>query len=303
MSFLRLGVQGAVLDDEQRVLLSRRADLNIWTLPGGRLDAGELLADAVVREIREETGVLAHIERAVGLYYWSGWQRLNVVYSGWPLGGELLRRTPETRANQYFAARDVPAMPWLLPALDAIAGTRHKPRVLEMSPAEFRQTKLKLRWRWVKNALTGHPESPFPHFNVSAVAVIWEDNFRRVLTLLGDRGDVLPRVTCTGTVSPWQALDDGVRLACGIYPAFRWVGLWQDASRDRIELVFAATMRETELPGTAKWTTTRNNPLGDRDAEYVERVRPTYGRDAVWTIVHEPEVKHGEIIDVKGEPV
>ncbi len=302
MSFLRLGVQCAVMNDEQHILLSRRDDLNIWTLPGGRLDAGELLADAAVREVREEAGVIVHIERAVGLYYWAGWQRLNIVYVGWPLGGELLQRTPETRANRYFAPHDVPAMPWSLPALDALAGTRHKPRVLEMSPGERRLTKLKLRWRWVKNALAGRPEPAFPPFDVSAVAVIWEDAFRRVLTLDDRRGYALPRVTCSGVVSPWQELADRVRQQCGIYPAFRWVGLWQDASRDRIEFVFAATMRETELSGGGMWATTRNTPLGDRDVEYVGRVKPTYARDAIWTIVHEPEVKHGATIEVKGEP-
>jgi ADP-ribose pyrophosphatase YjhB (NUDIX family) len=303
MSFLRLGVQCAVLDDEQRVLLSRRADLNVWTLPGGRLDAGELFTNAAVREVREETGVFVHIERAVGLYYWAGWRRLNVVYAGWPLGGEIRQRTPETHANRYFEPNAVPVTPWSLPVLDALAGTRHKPRVLEMSPAELRQTKLKLRWRWVKNALTGRSEPHFAQFDVSAVAIIWDDANRRVLTLPGARGRTLPRAICQGALPPWQELADTLHQNCGIQPALRWVGLWQDASRDNIEFVFAATMKEAELFGAGEWSIARNCGLDDRDAAYVARVKPSYARDAVWTIVHEPDVQHGETVAVKGEPV
>ena len=36
---------------------ARRPALNLYTLPGGVVEAGESLADAVVREVREETGL------------------------------------------------------------------------------------------------------------------------------------------------------------------------------------------------------------------------------------------------------
>lgn len=193
MSALRLGVHCAVIDDHERILLSRRGDLNIWNLPGGRLDSGELLADGAVREMREETGVIPHIERAVGLYYLAGWGRLNVLYAGWPLGGSLQQRTPESWANQYFAGDDHPDMLWAVLVLDALAGTRHKPRIIQMPSAQMRQTRLKLRWRWVKNLLAGHPEPRSPRFHVSAAGVIWEDTYRRVLTLPDSRGNSLPR--------------------------------------------------------------------------------------------------------------
>jgi 8-oxo-dGTP pyrophosphatase MutT (NUDIX family) len=50
---------GVVLDDDGQVLLGRRADNGAWSLPGGIIEPGEEPADAAVREIFEETGVIA----------------------------------------------------------------------------------------------------------------------------------------------------------------------------------------------------------------------------------------------------
>jgi ADP-ribose pyrophosphatase YjhB (NUDIX family) len=54
-----LAVSAAILR-EGRVLLVRRGRapaLGLFTLPGGGVEAGETLAEAVVREVREETGM------------------------------------------------------------------------------------------------------------------------------------------------------------------------------------------------------------------------------------------------------
>jgi 8-oxo-dGTP pyrophosphatase MutT (NUDIX family) len=50
---------GAVFDPDGRVLLGWRPDFCVWTLPGGIIDPAEQPADAVVREVFEETGVRA----------------------------------------------------------------------------------------------------------------------------------------------------------------------------------------------------------------------------------------------------
>lgn len=49
---------GIVVDDRDRVLLHRHRRLGLWLQPGGHVDAGESLEDAVQREVLEETGLL-----------------------------------------------------------------------------------------------------------------------------------------------------------------------------------------------------------------------------------------------------
>ena len=63
------GVNVIVLNDEgDQVLLQRRRDFRIWTLPGGRTEAGESWEDSAVRETFEETGFQIAVDRRTGIY-------------------------------------------------------------------------------------------------------------------------------------------------------------------------------------------------------------------------------------------
>jgi 8-oxo-dGTP diphosphatase len=62
---------GAVIVEDGRVLLIRRGQpplLGEWSLPGGVLECGETLREAVIREAREETGLVIEAGEMLGVY-------------------------------------------------------------------------------------------------------------------------------------------------------------------------------------------------------------------------------------------
>jgi ADP-ribose pyrophosphatase YjhB (NUDIX family) len=53
----KIGVQGALFDEEDRILLEKRKDDGLWGLPAGWVESGEAPEQALVREFREEAAL------------------------------------------------------------------------------------------------------------------------------------------------------------------------------------------------------------------------------------------------------
>jgi ADP-ribose pyrophosphatase YjhB (NUDIX family) len=62
-----VGAIAVVFDDRGRVLMVRRADNHQWALVTGVIEPGEEPAVGALREIEEETGVVARVERLLGV--------------------------------------------------------------------------------------------------------------------------------------------------------------------------------------------------------------------------------------------
>ncbi len=82
----RIGVF-AIIASQGRFLLARRSDIGWWNLPGGGMEAGETVDEALLREVREEVGIEVAIDHLIGVY--SKPQKSEVVLTFWchPVSG------------------------------------------------------------------------------------------------------------------------------------------------------------------------------------------------------------------------
>jgi 8-oxo-dGTP pyrophosphatase MutT (NUDIX family) len=70
-------VTGIIYDERGRVLLVNHADRGLWVAPGGSIEPNESPADATVREVWEETGLVTEPIRIIGLF---GGPNFEMVY-------------------------------------------------------------------------------------------------------------------------------------------------------------------------------------------------------------------------------
>ena len=105
-----LAVIVAVIDDD-KVLLTKREDFEVWCLPGGSVEDGESLAEAGLREAKEETGLDVELTRLVGVYSRMGGGMHDVhavLYTAKPIGGGLKTQPNETIEVAYFSFDQLP---------------------------------------------------------------------------------------------------------------------------------------------------------------------------------------------------
>ena len=63
----KVGVDAALFDEHDRVLLVRRVDDDKWGLVAGWVDSNEVPEEAILREIAEEVGLTAEVDELVGV--------------------------------------------------------------------------------------------------------------------------------------------------------------------------------------------------------------------------------------------
>ncbi len=101
-----VGTRCVVRDDDGQVLLVKREDNGLWGFPAGTMELNETVRECAIRELSEETGLIAHGVTPFGLYSRLGDWGPNVyghLYHHVTLAcridlyeGELVRETDET---------------------------------------------------------------------------------------------------------------------------------------------------------------------------------------------------------------
>lgn len=106
-----------IRDEQGRILLLRRSDgANLWSFPGGAMEPGESAGEAVVREVREETGLEVEPVALIGVYsspdyaitYPNGdqIQAVIVFFECRVVGGTLRPDMDEILEGRYFGPDD-----------------------------------------------------------------------------------------------------------------------------------------------------------------------------------------------------
>lgn len=107
-------VSGLIIHEGRILLAKRRKDSlrgDMWEVPGGKVEPGETERDALVRELKEELGIVARVDHlvSVGRFEWPDPVLLLLyrceILEGWPkpLASQELRYVPPATALASWA--------------------------------------------------------------------------------------------------------------------------------------------------------------------------------------------------------
>jgi 8-oxo-dGTP diphosphatase len=102
---------GAVvaITHRDRVLFLRQPHRDGWSLPGGLLDRGESAADAVVREVREETGLRIEVGLPLTCQVNAPLRRVDVIYRLEVDQEPEVRVGGEAKAHAWYRFDEIPS--------------------------------------------------------------------------------------------------------------------------------------------------------------------------------------------------
>jgi len=105
----KAGTEAVVVNDKGEILLTQRQDLHSWSFPGGGMSEGETAETAVEREIFEETGIKAKIERLRAIIIFDHWlmRWVHLIFLGKEMGGEEKRQVGEVLAIKWVSKEKV----------------------------------------------------------------------------------------------------------------------------------------------------------------------------------------------------
>ncbi|MBI2483436.1 NUDIX domain-containing protein [Candidatus Uhrbacteria bacterium] len=102
-----IGAFGVIFDADGRVLLCHRTDRDLWNLPGGTMESGEVPWMTVIREVEEEVGVQVVVEQWSSISFKPQNDDLVFTYICRVVGGAL-RTSAEADEIAYFPVDAIP---------------------------------------------------------------------------------------------------------------------------------------------------------------------------------------------------
>lgn len=134
-------VTAIVTNEAGDILMIHKTDNDRWALPGGGHDVGESIADTVVREVKEETGVDVEVTGIVGTFtdprhvmaYDDGEvrQQFSICFTTRLIGGEL-RTSSESKEVQWVPRDELHALdihPSMRKRIDCFLSDRAEPYI------------------------------------------------------------------------------------------------------------------------------------------------------------------------------
>ncbi len=95
----------AVVLNEKNELLLIKGPRRGWEIPGGQVEEGESLTDAVIRETIEESGIEIEVLKFCGVFQNIEASICNTLFIGKPIGGELTT-SPESLEVGFFPLQE-----------------------------------------------------------------------------------------------------------------------------------------------------------------------------------------------------